>query len=217
MRSAPCASFTRLDCGMDSSDVSSADTVALLLHLGGAVGPSSGSTQQHRSLTAPNSAGPHDQLNSIHSHLVTGLHGGAAATASASAASSTAAARRPVGGYRKLWAVVSRVQRGQGLQSDAEEVSVEKLVKALAALPAAARTLDAVAPSLPRMDARALAALLKGLAKSGAGARAVEIFDYLRCAVGQSAGMHCSAQLCLDPGTQLLSVALAPGALTPSL
>lgn len=51
-------------------------------------------------------------------------------------------------------------------------------------LPAAAPVVEAILPSLHYLDSRALAALLKGLAKAGLGQRAVDIFDHLRC-VGQ--------------------------------
>jgi hypothetical protein len=65
-------------------------------------------------------------------------------------------------------------------------LQVEDLIKMVQQLPATAPVVDAILPSLSYLDSRALAALLKGLAKAGLGQRAVEIFDYLRCVGAQS-------------------------------
>ncbi|WIA09188.1 hypothetical protein OEZ85_008599 [Tetradesmus obliquus] len=86
-------------------------------------------------------------------------------------------------GYRRLWQMVSRVQRGERLSDTSagrEDVTVEDLVKTVQQLPASASAVEAIAAGLAYLDSRAAAALLKALAKAGLGQRAVEIFDYLR-------------------------------------
>ncbi len=83
----------------------------------------------------------------------------------------------------RLWQAVTKVQRGQRLgdaTSDWSECTVEDLVRILHALPASASAVQAAGPGLAYLDSRAAAALFKGLAKSGLGHRAVELFDYLR-------------------------------------
>lgn len=90
-------------------------------------------------------------------------------------------------GYRRLWQAVTKVQRGQRLtegNSDWQDCTVEDLIKIVQSLPASASAVKAVSPGLAYLDSRAAAALFKGLAKSGLGHRAVELFDYLRWAVG---------------------------------
>jgi hypothetical protein len=88
-------------------------------------------------------------------------------------------------GYRRLWQMVTKVQRGQRLADGTFEwrdCTVEDLLKIVQQLPANASTVSAVAPGLVYLDSRAAAAFFKALAKTGHGARAVELFDYLRCA-----------------------------------
>lgn len=71
-------------------------------------------------------------------------------------------------------------------------LQVEGLIKMVQQLPAAAPVIEAILPSLHYLDSRALAALLKGLAKAGLGQRAVDIFDHLRCAGREGEGKGCS-------------------------
>jgi hypothetical protein len=88
-------------------------------------------------------------------------------------------------GYRRLWQMVTKVQRGQRLADGTFEwrdCTVEDLLKIVQQLPANTSTVAAVAPGLVYLDSRAAAAFFKALAKTGHGARAVELFDYLRCA-----------------------------------
>lgn len=80
---------------------------------------------------------------------------------------------------------------GGGLQQEvACEVCVEDVVAKISALRAGEAVGPAVSQSLHSLDSRAVAALLKDLAKVGQAARALELFDWLR---GLDAG---SSELC---------------------
>ena len=59
-------------------------------------------------------------------------------------------------------------------------LTVEHLVAVIRNLPANQAVIPAVAPGLKYMDSRAVAFLLKDIAKNGLPHRAVEIFDWLR-------------------------------------
>lgn len=59
-------------------------------------------------------------------------------------------------------------------------LQVEDLIKMVQQLPASTSVVEAILPGLSYLDSRAAAALLKGLAKAGLGARAVAVFDHLR-------------------------------------
>lgn len=83
---------------------------------------------------------------------------------------------------------VCQVGRGDTLEgepggvagSGSGEPTVESLLNALAALPAGTSAVEALGPSIGRLDSRAVAALLKETAKAGQTPRAVELFDWLR-------------------------------------
>jgi hypothetical protein len=86
-------------------------------------------------------------------------------------------------GYRRLWQMVTKVQRGDRLGGGSfewQDCTVEDLLKIVQQLPANSSAVKAVTPGLVYLDSRAAAALFKALAKSGHGGRAVEIFDHLR-------------------------------------
>ena len=86
-------------------------------------------------------------------------------------------------GYRRLWQMVTKVQRGDRLGGGSfewQDCTVEDLLRIVQQLPANSSAVKAVSPGLVYLDSRAAAALFKALAKSGHGGRAVEIFDYLR-------------------------------------
>ena len=59
-------------------------------------------------------------------------------------------------------------------------LTVEHLVSVVKSLPANQPVVPAVAHGLHFMDSRAVAALLKDIAKNGLPQRAIEIFDWLR-------------------------------------
>jgi len=61
-------------------------------------------------------------------------------------------------------------------------------------LPPSASVVEAILPGLSYLDSRAAAALLKGLAKAGLGQRAVDVFDYLRCAAAHLSSTACCHQ-----------------------
>lgn len=87
-------------------------------------------------------------------------------------------------GYRRLWEQVTKVGCGQPLEAahklSFSEMSVEDLVRVIQGLPADTSVVLAVSQALCYLDSRALAALLKELAKVGCASRAVELFDWLR-------------------------------------
>jgi len=87
-------------------------------------------------------------------------------------------------GYRRLWEQVTKVGCGQPLEAanklSFSEMSVEDLVRVIQSLPADTSVVLAVSQALCYLDSRALAALLKELAKVGCANRAVELFDWLR-------------------------------------
>lgn len=87
-------------------------------------------------------------------------------------------------GYRRLWEQVTKVGCGQPLEAanklSFSEMSVEDLVRVIQSLPADTSVVLAVNQALCYLDSRALAALLKELAKVGCANRAVELFDWLR-------------------------------------
>ena len=84
-------------------------------------------------------------------------------------------------GYRRLWEQVTKVGCGQPLEATNKlsfsEMSVEDLVRVIQSLPADTSVVLAVSQALCYLDSRALAALLKELAKVGCANRAVELFD----------------------------------------
>eukprot|EP00210_Caulerpa_lentillifera_P004588 g4378.t1 len=87
-------------------------------------------------------------------------------------------------GYRRLWEQVTKVGSGQPLESSNKlsfsEMSVEDLVRVIQSLPPDTSVVLAVSQALCYLDSRALAALLKELAKVGCTNRAIELFDWLR-------------------------------------
>ena len=87
-------------------------------------------------------------------------------------------------GYRRLWEQVTKVGCGQPIKTPNKlsfsEMSVEDLVRVIQSLPADTSVVLAVSQALSYLDSRALAALLKELAKVGCANRAVELFDWLR-------------------------------------
>lgn len=87
-------------------------------------------------------------------------------------------------GYRKLWEQVTKVGWGQSLEASGKlafsEMSVEDLVRVIQSLPPETSVVLAVSQALCYLDSRALAALLKELAKVGCVNRAFELFDWLR-------------------------------------
>lgn len=86
-------------------------------------------------------------------------------------------------GYRKMWEQVTQVGSGREIRQDTfalSEVSVEDLVRKVLGLTVEEPVGPAVAAALTYLDSRALAALLKELAKCGRISRAAELFDWLR-------------------------------------
>eukprot|EP00210_Caulerpa_lentillifera_P002371 g2274.t1 len=87
-------------------------------------------------------------------------------------------------GYRRLWEQVTKVGSGQPLEPSNKlsfsEMSVEDLVRVIKTLPPDTSVVLAVSQALCYLDSRALAALLKELAKVGCANRAIELFDWLR-------------------------------------
>lgn len=87
-------------------------------------------------------------------------------------------------GYRRLWEQVTKVGWGQSLEAGGKlsfsEMSVEDLVRVIQSLPPETSVVLTVSQALCYLDSRALAALLKELAKVGCVNRAVELFDWLR-------------------------------------
>lgn len=88
-------------------------------------------------------------------------------------------------GYRRLWHSITSVRKGdplplQGGPGPSSDVTVESLVKATQRLKPGQPVMDAVQEGLHRLDSRAVAALLKELAKNGLPHRAAELFDWLR-------------------------------------
>lgn len=80
-------------------------------------------------------------------------------------------------------AQVSSISPGQSLGDlglPDRALTVEHLVAVIRNLPASQAVIPAVAPGLKYMDSRAVAFLLKDIAKNGLPHRAVEIFDWLR-------------------------------------
>lgn len=98
------------------------------------------------------------------------------------AAKAVAPAAAP-GGYRRLWQSITSVRRGEtppDLPPGPPEVTVEGLVRAVQRLKPGRPVIEAVSAGLPFLDSRAVAALLKELAKGGLPHHAAELFDYLR-------------------------------------
>ncbi|GMH35501.1 hypothetical protein BSKO_03369 [Bryopsis sp. KO-2023] len=87
-------------------------------------------------------------------------------------------------GYRRLWEQVTKVGWGQSLEAGGKlafsEMSVEDLVRVIQSLPPETSVVLTVSQALCYLDSRALAALLKELAKVGCVNRAIELFDWLR-------------------------------------
>lgn len=88
-------------------------------------------------------------------------------------------------GYKQLWQQVTTVRSGQSLDKEHRgvalcDMSVEELVRLIQTIPADRPAIHNVSQALNYLDSRALAALLKELAKVGHANRAVEIFDWLR-------------------------------------
>lgn len=81
----------------------------------------------------------------------------------------------------RLWQAVTKVQRGQRLESDRAEWTVDEWVAAVQKLPQGASAVAALRPAWQYLDSRAAAALFKGLAKNGMAHHATELFDHLRC------------------------------------
>lgn len=91
--------------------------------------------------------------------------------------------RRGQGHYRRLWAEVTKVGRGQKLgdgDGSFPDSSVEDMLQVVRGLAPDASAIAAISQGLYYLDSGALAALLKELAKSGHGKRAMEVFDWLR-------------------------------------
>ncbi|KAL3162889.1 hypothetical protein ABBQ32_009337 [Trebouxia sp. C0010 RCD-2024] len=91
--------------------------------------------------------------------------------------------RRGQGHYRRLWAEVTKVGRGQKLgdgDGSFPDSSVEDMLQLVRGLAPDASAIAAISQGLYYLDSGALAALLKELAKSGHGKRAMEVFDWLR-------------------------------------
>lgn len=93
-------------------------------------------------------------------------------------------------GYRKLWQTIASVRKGEKLSTselssvskEPQNFTVETLVKKTLSLKSSQSILDAneLIQGLGVLDSRALAALLKELAKAGVPNRAGELFDYIR-------------------------------------
>lgn len=90
-------------------------------------------------------------------------------------------------GYRRLWHSITSVRKGDKLQTSdmalqPREYTVESLVRSVLTLKSSQGIMEAprLASGLSVLDSRAVAALLKDLAKAGAPHRAWELFDYLR-------------------------------------
>jgi pentatricopeptide repeat protein len=87
-------------------------------------------------------------------------------------------------GYRKLWQAVTKVGKGQRLgENDAmpfSDMTVEDMLRIIRSLPPGTSAVKAISQGLYYLDSRALAALLKDLAKTGSSHIAFEIFDWLR-------------------------------------
>ena len=110
----------------------------------------------------------------------------AAHTPSPDAAAAAKDAARPQG-YRRLWQSITSVGKGdkvtaRELTTQPQEYTVESLVRGVLSLKPSQPIMDAprLASGLHSLDSRAVAALLKELAKAGAQHRASELFDYLR-------------------------------------
>lgn len=91
-------------------------------------------------------------------------------------------------GYRRLWQSIANIRKGDKVSSSpnqssqAQEYTVDLLVKSVLALKPSQRITEStkLASGLHVLDSRAVAALLKDLAKAGAPHRASQLFDYLR-------------------------------------
>ncbi|KAF8072999.1 pentatricopeptide repeat-containing protein [Scenedesmus sp. PABB004] len=163
---------------LDASDVSSVEALPFMTFVGGAQSLAGGAC----SGAATPRARP-EQRGSPHPPSPAAPRPGPAAVKAGGGAPAGAAPPRKGQGYRRLWQMVSRVQRGERLGDSSgarEDVTVEDLIRVVQQTPAGASAVDVVAPGLAYLDSRAVAALLKGLGKSGLGTRAVEIFDFLR-------------------------------------
>ena len=97
-----------------------------------------------------------------------------------------AEAARPQG-YRRLWQSITSVRKGDRVAAPpaaaaSQEYTVESLSRGVLALKPSQPIMEShrLAAGLQALDSRAVAALLKELAKSGAPHRASELFDYLR-------------------------------------
>lgn len=81
---------------------------------------------------------------------------------------------------RQLWAQVTSMPTGDGNPGFGKETTVEDLLRVLRHLSPEASVVTAVERGLEHLDSRALAALLKELAKAGLPGRASELFEWLR-------------------------------------
>jgi len=95
-------------------------------------------------------------------------------------------AARPQG-YRRIWKTITSVRKGDRIAAPSsaaptQEFTVESLSRAVLALKPSQHIMEAarLSAGLQALDSRAVAALLKELAKAGAPQRASELFDYLR-------------------------------------
>ena len=117
-------------------------------------------------------------------------HGSPVAQGSTNAGDNGAPHTQNNSGYRKLWQSITSVRKGDkigasgvvSLTAAPHDFTVETLVKKVLALKSSQSILDAtqLKEGLRVLDSRAVAALLKELAKAGAPNRAGELFDYLR-------------------------------------
>lgn len=90
-------------------------------------------------------------------------------------------------GYRRLWQSIANIRKGDKFStaspsSQAQDYTVDLLVKSVLALKPSQRITEStkLTSGLHVLDSRAVAALLKDLAKAGAPHRASQLFDYLR-------------------------------------
>ena len=89
-------------------------------------------------------------------------------------------------GYRRLWQSITSARKGDkvataDISGQPTEYTVESLVRSVLSLKPSQPIMEATLSSgLHTLDSRAVAALLKELAKAGAQHRATELFDYLR-------------------------------------
>lgn len=100
--------------------------------------------------------------------------------------SAEASPARPQG-YRRLWQSITSMRKGDRIASpnaavQTQEYTIESLSRSVLSLKASQTVMEAtkLASGLHALDSRAVAALLKELAKAGAPNRASELFDYLR-------------------------------------